>query len=283
MKSNRTHAVTAAVLTALALTFAATPCVAQAPGVAVIPPSDAQTQTGMTYGEWSAVWWQYALSKSTPDPNNPFLGPTAQGCAVDQPRSSPVFFLVGIFGSGSVIRSGCTVPAGKALFIPLLNFVDIHFPGDGLDTPQLLWNDAESFLGTSWPSTAVTEVHASIDGVPVSPASYFNPATTPLRACAGGTTPPCSAPAPAFSITLPGNNLFSACLNSPQSCPRTPNPRSVKSVPAGVYSPVVADGLFLMLAPLPPGSHTIRFGGTFAGTPKQGPFKQDITYLLNVQ
>ena len=27
----------------------------------IIPPGDAQAQTGMTYGEWSRAWWQYVL------------------------------------------------------------------------------------------------------------------------------------------------------------------------------------------------------------------------------
>jgi hypothetical protein len=41
----------------------------------------------------------------------------------------------------------------------------------------------------------------------------------------------------------------------------------------------VADGAYLLVAPLPPGQHTIRFGGTgFFG----GDFSQDITYHLTV-
>jgi hypothetical protein len=51
-------------------------------------------------------------------------------------------------------------------------------------------------------------------------------------------------------------------------------------VPEGTYEPTVADGFYLLLAPLKPGPHTITFGGTglFLG----GPFAQEITYHLVV-
>jgi len=99
----------------------------------------------------------------------------------------------------------------------------------------------------------ITELHASVDGVSV---SDLNPRTTPFRACAGG-DPACAS---AFSVTLPGNNLF--------------------GIRAGVYAPAVADGFYLMLAPLPPGPHSINFGGKgfFAGS----KLVQEITYNLFV-
>ena len=49
-------------------------------------------QTGRTYGEWSALWWQYVLGKSVNDPNSPLLDPTGKGCAAAQPHGRPVFF-----------------------------------------------------------------------------------------------------------------------------------------------------------------------------------------------
>jgi hypothetical protein len=92
---------------------------------------------------------------------------------------------------------------------------------------------------------------ASLDGVSV---GNLNPQTTPFHACAGG-DPACAS---AFSVTLPGKNLF--------------------GVRAGVYAPAVADGFYLMLAPLTPGSHRITFGGKgfFAGS----KLVQEITYNL---
>lgn len=224
----------------------------------IITPGDAQAVTGMTYGEWSAVWWQYVLSKPASDPNNPLLDPTGAGCKADQPSSSPVFFLVGTNGTDPVTRDECTVPAGKVLFFPLANAFDVHTPGDGLDTPELVRQDLLKLFGP------ITELHASIDGVPVE-VDLFS-----FRACAGG-DPVCSS---AFSLTLPGNNLF---VGSPAGVGR----RGAPALRAGIYAPAVADGYYLMLAPLPPGSHTIKFGGQglFAGS----PLYQEITYNLVVK
>ncbi|EUC18437.1 hypothetical protein [Paraburkholderia hospita] len=246
MNSKRKYTLVAAIIVAFAV---AAPAITQASGFAVIPPNDAHAQAGQNYGTWSVNWWQYVLSQ--PAPNNPLKDLTGQDCAVDQLPHSRVFFLVGTFGSGSATRNNCTVPAGKFLFLPLVNFIDIHVPeglpgGDTNDTVPKLWADLQSFIRT------VTELHASIDGVPVS-----NLVPAMFRTCAG-LIPPCTAPG--FSVTLPDNNLF--------------------GVSAGVYSPVVTDGYYLMLAPLPPGPHTIKFGG--AGTFNGTPFSEDITYNLIV-
>ena len=60
---------------------------------------------GATYGEWSARWWQWALS--IPAAVNPILDATGANCARDQ--VDDVWFLAGTFG-GTVTRS-CTIPA----------------------------------------------------------------------------------------------------------------------------------------------------------------------------
>ena len=233
---------------------------ASAQNFTIIPPGAARSATGMTYGEWSAVWWQYVLSKSVTDPHNPLLDETGKGCAVDQPRSSPVFFLAGTTGSGTVVRNECTVPAGKVLFFPLVNAFDVHVAGDGLDTPELVRHDLLANLGFS-----ASELHASIDGVAI---TNLDPQNTPYRACAGGAQE-CAA---AFSITFPGNNLFSG---SPAGIGRRGKP----PLQAGVYSPAVADGFYLMLA-LAPGAHQITFGGTGF---LSGAFSQEVTYNLSVR
>jgi len=51
------------------------------------------------------------------------------------------------------------------------------------------------------------------------------------------------------------------------------------STPAGTYSPLLPDGIFVMLAPLSSGPHTIHFTGTI-GDPVN--FTLDITYHLTV-
>ena len=207
----------------------------------VLPPNS--NAFGKTYGEWSAAWWQYV--SSVPFATNPLFDATGANCALGQ--SGPVFFLMGVPGNGAVTRNDCTVPAGKALFFPMANGVDIHVPGDGLDTPQAIWDDLEVTFGFS-----VFTAHASIDGSNV---ANLNGSPSAYRACAG----PVAGCASTFSVTLPDNNIF--------------------GIPAGTYGPAVDDGTYLMVAPLPPGEHTISFGGTgFFG----GPFSQDVTYHLTV-
>ena len=107
-----------------------------------------------------------------------------------------------------------------------------------------MWADLQS-LGFN-----ITELHATIDGKTV---LNLDPATTPYRVCAG---PVSRCSAPSFSVTLPTDNFF--------------------GLAADTYSPAVADGAYLLLAPLTPGDHKITFGGTSSfGT-------QDITYTLHV-
>ena len=216
-----------------------------AAGAGTVLPPNAKA-FGKTYGGWSAAWWQYVLAQ--PASSSPLVDPTGAGCGAGQ--SGQVFFLVGTNSSGTATRDKCTVRAGKALFFPLVNAFDVHTPGDGLDTPLLVWNDLQNTIGFG----PFSELHATIDGVPV---GNLNPVSTPFRACAG---PVARCSAPDFSLTFPADNFF--------------------GLPAGAYAPAVADGFYLLLAPLTPGSHTINFGGTGLFGGKQ--FSQDITYNLTV-
>lgn len=79
----------------------------------VIPPN--KPAYGMTYGEWSARWWQWATSMSMD--KHP-LADTA-GCSRGQ--FGPVWFLGGNFSGSTGGTRKCTVPAGKALFFPIVN------------------------------------------------------------------------------------------------------------------------------------------------------------------
>jgi hypothetical protein len=199
--------------------------------------------TGNSYNQMAVDWWQYVLGQ--PTATNPLTDTTGANCATGQTGS--VFFLAGTSGSGTVTRH-CTVAAGKQLFFPLLNAFDVHVPGDGLDTPQKVYADFQK-LGFR-----ADTLFATVDGVPV---TNLDPATTPYRACAA----PAAHCAPGtYSLTLPSANLF--------------------GLAAGTYRPAVQDGYYLLLAPLPPGSHSIKFGGT--GSFSGDKVTQDISYELAV-
>lgn len=250
----RVRALLATAASMLAVLALALPASAAATPV-VIP--NQGSVLGEGYGQLSVAWQQYTLSQ--PAATNPLTDQTGQNCAVGQPEHD-VFFLVGVFGAGSATRQ-CSVPAGKALFFPLVNCNWIHTPigpfPDNYTTVDQVWQQLQSPDPTvgCGPRLQATKLFASVDGVPV---TNLDPATTPYYVCAGPQSAGCTAPG--FSVTLPDSNIF------------TPN----GALPGGTYYPAVADGFYLLLAPLPRGQHTIRFGGT---TPS---FSQDITYTLTV-
>jgi hypothetical protein len=70
---------------------------------------------GMTYGEWNARWFQWAVSM--PLDHNP-LNDTAD-CSTAQ--LGKVWFLGGPFGPNAQPIRECNVPVGKALFFPIVN------------------------------------------------------------------------------------------------------------------------------------------------------------------
>jgi hypothetical protein len=74
-----------------------------------------------SFAEWSAEWWQFVFSLPTSE--NPILDTVGTACAVGQ--HGPVWFLLGSFGSVPVLRT-CSIPEGKALFLPVVNQADIN-------------------------------------------------------------------------------------------------------------------------------------------------------------
>ncbi|MEK8034029.1 hypothetical protein AACH06_24660 [Ideonella sp. DXS29W] len=89
---------------------------AQAVGPVVVPPNE--TVAGVSQTEWSVRWWQWAFSFERP--RSPVADTTGALCASRQ--SGEVWFLAGTYGTRRTERS-CTVPAGKVLFFPLINYV----------------------------------------------------------------------------------------------------------------------------------------------------------------
>ncbi|HET7403517.1 MAG TPA: hypothetical protein VFJ62_17095 [Usitatibacter sp.] len=79
---------------------------------------------------WSARWWMWAASFR--NGTGPISDLTGDYCNMRQ--EGGVFFLAGTFGSRPVHRT-CTVPAGKHLFFPLVNYIvmpDGASPCEGL-------------------------------------------------------------------------------------------------------------------------------------------------------
>ena len=175
---------------------------------------------------------------SIPPEYMPILDPTGDACAVGQ--HGPVWFLSGNFGGVSV-RS-CAVPADKALFFPLIN---CEWENIWIGQPILSLD--ELFALCALPGDPILTLE--IDGVAPLPSTSSNPRDESLldfRATAGP-----------FDYSFPLNNLAAQ--------------------PQGVYYPAISDGYWMMLKPLSPGAHTVRF------TADNGfGFNLDVTYNLQV-
>ncbi|HEX2914695.1 MAG TPA: hypothetical protein VH186_28095 [Chloroflexia bacterium] len=231
----------------LALLLQVTPVLAEGQGnnPKVLPPQS--SAFGKTYGEWSAMWWQWAFS--IPVPDNPLLDQTGEKCGVGQ--SGKVWFLVGTFVNtltptgdtlGQATRN-CTIPAGKAIFFPILN---AEWDEIG-QNPPLTVEQLRQLAADAMDTTK--NLSASVDG-------------HSIRLTDNNGKQIYRVTSPVFSFTLPEDNIYGQ--------------------PAGDYYPVVGDGVYLMLAPLSVGTHTIHFHGE-SSLPDGSSFILDITYHLMVK
>jgi hypothetical protein len=82
----------------------------------LLPPDE--RVAGKTQEEWSREWWQWAGSFQWNA--SPVADPTGALCANGQ--QGDVWFLAGTYDTGRTIRT-CTVPRGKYLFFPLVNYM----------------------------------------------------------------------------------------------------------------------------------------------------------------
>ena len=114
---------------------------------------------GKSYGEWSAAWWQW-IAKFGASPN-PFTAAGNVDCRLGQQGS--VWFLAGNPGPDAVVRS-CTIPAGKALLIPVLNMAwSAAEQGD----PDATYADLMGFIEANY-MPGYGPMAAEVDGQPAS-------------------------------------------------------------------------------------------------------------------
>ncbi|MGH7967454.1 MAG: hypothetical protein ACREIC_01875, partial [Limisphaerales bacterium] len=148
---------TKALLTGLLLALpAATPAQPWGPPDAgVFPPGS--HPYGKTYSEWSAQWWTWFMSLPVTGPiEHPGL--TGPGVFdITEGQSGDVWFIGAPFGT---LTRSATIPAGKALFIGLLNAEASSLEGYGTSfNDQLAAAEAQA--------AAIATVFCKIDGVAV--------------------------------------------------------------------------------------------------------------------
>jgi hypothetical protein len=195
-----------------------------------------------SFEKLSAEWWQWALS--IPTSVNPQLDTTGENGVVGQ--RGAIWFLAGVFGGGTATRT-CSVPEGKALFFPVINQINFNTPNVcGQGSANL---SVSSMRGLSAAFiNGATNLSVTVDGKTIKDLRRVK--------------------SEVFEVALPKDNVFNApCTGA-----------GLGDVPAGVYSPAVDEGFYVLLDPLDIGPHTLHF---HAEDPSQG-VTQDVTYSLNV-
>jgi len=141
---------------------------------------------GRTYDVLSQEWWLWSFMQPVPDnptfPSSPLPVASTPPCSNGQ--MGDVWFLYGVFLPYTDVT--CTVPSGKALFLPIVNTECSSlesFPFHG-DTAQDRQACAKAWIDN------VTDLAASVDGVALHNLS-------PLRTRSGD-----------FSFTVPNNNIL---------------------------------------------------------------------------
>lgn len=132
---------------------------------------------GVTYGEWTAKWWQWNMGM----PNATHLRENfdSKNCNMDQ--DGPVWFLPDGL-NGKEVRS-CTIPSDKAVLVPLLtgNCDD--------DNPQSPMSD-EDLIKCASEGGDYSTISATLDGVPLKNLSEYKISS------------------PYFNMTVPKDNVF---------------------------------------------------------------------------
>ena len=203
---------------------------------------------GLTYGQWSERWWQFAVQQTTLD----FCAPTRP--------ASPVAFLTGTGNFGSIVpvTTFCTVPSGQALMFPLFN---------------VEWSQAEA---NNTPGSC-----------PVS-AQPSGTSEAALLACASAQADHALLPGGSLTADIDGRtlgDLTSYRAVSPSLFEITPVTGNPFGIPVGnpPTTQALADGFWIILAPLATGTHTIHFTATVPFPEFGGTFFVDQTDVVTVQ
>jgi hypothetical protein len=200
---------------------------------------DHGTVDGQTIAQWTQDWWTWALNlpfkdSAPPGESNPFQDPS--GASASAGQSGPVFFL-----QSNKSQDNVNVPSGIHHFlVPLVNFVDTA---------------PEVFPPHPDPITPVIGGPNSIHSTEAHNISSFDHSVTSLFATVDGVAVP---------------DLFSHLVDSSFFDPGIAQPNTLATDLFGVappgwlgksMAPAMSGGYWLMLD-LPPGTHTLTFGGT---------------------
>jgi hypothetical protein len=214
----------------------------------ILPPSS--LPYGYSYEEWSAKWWQWSLGQST---KHIELVGSPDICTGPASR---VRFLNGVYlpvtGGATIETNHVTIDANTPLFFTVLS---VWVDNSGCPFTSNSVADLYSEAAGEW--GAVTQTSCTIDGQAI--AGLDDPASTEYLTIS-----------PPFSYTTAEkDNVLAEYFGSPCIEGDTT-----------IY-PAVAQGVYLMVAPLKPGKHTIEFTGIVAAGGSI-IIDEEITYIVEV-
>ncbi len=249
----KTLAILLIICFALSITAAAVNAVAEDPNAGVVSTESksigdpnryvvpiGSPYLGKTYGDWSADWWKWVFSIRTS--KNPLL---LKGEIGDAGQSGSVWFLAGTYNEIGIVRY-VKIPAGKALFFPIINSEYSNIEKPGLSEQKLralAKNDIDH----------VTVKEVKVDGKKLKNLDNFRVESKYFR------------------FTFPEDNLLDLFTGSDQH--------------AG-SSKAVSDGYWIMLKPLPTGDHDISIHGkaVFDDDPNNiFTFETEVTYHITIK
>jgi hypothetical protein len=203
-----------------------------------------QEFSGKSYNELVSQWTNWLVAE--PIATNPAFDPDGRFC--DRNQRGPVWFLASTFGG--VVNRTCEVPGGKAIFLSLGGvFVSFapEFPAAGDPCSQMATalERVRCDVNNDVPVAPGTSLQATLDGEPVEDLFAFRAQSQP-----GG-----------FTLRVP-NPSFLTDLG----------------VASGDRSLAVADGYFLLLKPLRPGTHTLNLRMTNPDQSQRG-----VNYTLIIR
>lgn len=108
---------------------------------------------GKSYAEWITLWWKWLIS--IPKEKSPAFDTTGEQCNISQDNHH-VWFLPGTFG-GPANRK-CTIPKGRALLFPVINY-ECSFA----DTPSIK-SEQELEEKCRQEMDHIGDINASLDG-----------------------------------------------------------------------------------------------------------------------
>jgi hypothetical protein len=182
---------------------------------------------GLTYGQWTVKWWNWALS--IPKENNPVVDDTGKYANVSQ-NDPNVFFLAGTFG-GATVQRQCTVPDGRAVLFPVINY---HV--NRIMDPQLI-TETEMVEEVIKDQDDIINLEATIDGKRI---PFYRVRSDPS----------------VFPLTI-SPDLISTL--SPDLI------ETKKEIPKGkdaMICEAASDGYWIFLKPFAKGEHKIFFAGS---------------------